>query len=145
MEENQNLMSADDVMRLLEYMRDDDGTVRISIDEYMKLKTSYEEYQTKQYKITLSVTRVVVVDEDGSTKEISRLNTHEVLFPDDTETELSNLYNEVNENAKYVSHLEEKIGKLNASLLIEREANKQLKEENEKLKQGKSGLFSFFS
>jgi len=88
--------------------KENNKTIRIPIEEYMKLKQSYDEYQTKQYKIEVSVYRKVIIDENGVSTEISSLHTNGVLFPDDTHTNLTSLYNEVNENSKYVEYLENK-------------------------------------
>lgn len=85
------------------------GNVSIPVEEYVELKKSYDDYQTKQYRIELSVSRRVIHHKDGNQTQISSMNTHGVLFPDDTHTELTNLYNEVNENCKYVEYLESQL------------------------------------
>jgi len=108
MEKKVNVISVDDVTKLFE-MANTDGKISISFEEYHQLKKSYEEYESKKYHISLSITRRLVVDEDGSEKELSSMNTNSVSFPDDTETQLSELFNEVNENSKYVEHLESKL------------------------------------
>lgn len=111
-----------DVSKLLDLIdkRDNENnlTVRIPIDEYIKLKNSYEEYQTKQYKIDLSVHHHRILEEGGETKVISNLHTNTVSFPDDTHTQLSELFLSVYENSHYVEHLEQKVKQLTAIIAL---------------------------
>ena len=111
-----------DVTKLLEILdqreRANNLTVRIPIEEYLKLQKSYEEYQTKEYKIALSLNHRHIIEEDGSTNIISSMHTETVSFPDDTHTELSTLYNDVYANSKYLEHLEKKVLQLKAMLAV---------------------------
>jgi len=120
-----------DVSKLLDIIdkrdKDNNLTVRVPIDEYIKLKNSYEEYQTKQYKIALSLHHRHILEEDGSTTMISSIHTETVSFPDDTHTELSKLYNDVNANSKYVEHLEKKVETLQTKLVVRDDLIEKLK------------------
>jgi hypothetical protein len=70
-----------------------------------------------------------IVEEDGSETIISSMHTETVSFPDDTHTELSTLYNEVYANSKYLEHLEQKIKKLTAKVVIREDLIKRLEGE----------------
>ena len=122
-----------DVTKLLEILdqreRANNLTVRIPIEEYLKLQKSYEEYQTKEYKIALSLNHRHIMEEDGSENIISSIHTETVSFPDDTHTELSTLYNDVYANSKYLEHLEQKIKKLTSKIVVREDLIKRLEDE----------------
>jgi len=122
-----------DVTKLLEVIdqreKENNLTVRIPIEEYLKLKKSYDEYQTKEYKIALSLNHRHIMEEDGSTTMIGSIHTETVSFPDDTHTELSTLYNEVHANVKYLEHLEKKVEKLTSKIVVRDDLIKRLEDE----------------
>jgi hypothetical protein len=130
-----------DVTKLLEVIdqreKENNLTVRIPIEEYLKLKKSYDEYQTKEYKIALSLNHRHIMEEDGSTTMIGSIHTETVSFPDDTHTELSTLYNEVHANVKYLEHLEKKVEKLTSKIVTQDGIIGKLKDEISWIKKDK--------
>jgi hypothetical protein len=125
-------MSDENIEKIIKFMDERDeknnNTIRIPIDEYMKLQRSYDEYQTKQYIIDLTIHHKTIIEEDGVVTELSNIKTNESYFPDDTHTNLTELYKEMDNNSTYITYLENKCNKLKNQLSTAIMENNKLSE-----------------
>ena len=110
-----NVVSVNDVRLLMEDMdnkrQQNNGLITIRVDEYMNLKKSYDEYQSKEYRIKLDISTTKYIEEGGKSKEISCITTSQICHPDDTATKLTELTTGLWENSQYIRHLSNEIDK----------------------------------
>lgn len=87
-----------------------DRTVDVPLDEYMRMRKVYDENKDQKYLIELHIYRHQIIVQPGEEPvEISCLHTKTCSFPDDTESNLTAVYSEVNENSKYLEYVEAKL------------------------------------
>ena len=128
--------------KLIESTEECPTEITIPLEEYFKIREVYDRNKDKKYIIELSLFTDTTISEDGVKTTLSHLHTSHYCFPDDTETHLTELFERVHENAKYVEYLQaklkakqEEVGKLEKALQTSRECLAEVNTQNQKLKQ----------
>ena len=81
--------------------------VVLSLEEYVRMRKVYEDNKDANYRIKLEIHHVNYQQKRGeSPVKISHLHTTEFSFPDDTESKLTEVFQSVHQNCKYMEYLE---------------------------------------
>lgn len=128
--------------RLIEDSQESPTEITIPFEEYLKIRAVYDRNKDKKYLIELNLYMDTTIEEDGVKTTLSHLHTSSFNFPDDTETKLTELFERVHENVKYMEYLQaklkakqEEVWKLEKSLQTSRECLAQVNVQNQKFKQ----------
>lgn len=122
---------ADKLDQLLQ--RGQDG-VFLTLKDYLEMKKVYDENKGKNYLIEFIIQHHHFVVDGKEIKKISNIRCHNFNFPDDTETNLTNLFQEVHQNSAWVKYLEEELAMARANTSRMESKNDELYLENEQLK-----------